>query len=154
VIRIRVQGGNFEPIIRMLDQVARPDLGPLAQRIGKIMVEGNRRGLLAGTNADGSRAADLAESTIRRGRGGEGPPRVTREAGSRMIEDFRFDVQQAPDRVLVIGSWPNTPFVHFHATGAPKNNMPARDPVGIRPDDVALMGEAVEEFARTLFTRF
>lgn len=150
MIRLRIKGGNFDPIIAMVDRLARPDLTPLVVRLREIMIQDNREGLLAGTNADGTRAADVKESTIRRGRGGDGPPRVPRGATSRMIADYDVDVQETGDRTLLIGMWPNTPFVHFHATGAPKNNMPARDPTGIRPDGQEQIRSALDAFAASL----
>jgi hypothetical protein len=150
VIRLKVSGDGFEPIVEMVDRLRRPDLMPLAIRVREIMIEDNREGLLAGTNADGSAAAELAESTIRRGRGGDGPPRTPRYAGSRMIADYDVEIQGAADRILNIGGWRSTPWVHFHASGAPRNNMPARDPIGIRPGGQDRIREAIGEFVRSL----
>lgn len=150
MIQLRVLGGNFDPIIAMLDRMARPDLGPLAESLREIMIRDNREGLLAGTNADGSKAADLAESTIKRGRGGDGPPRVPRDASSRMIDDYRVEIQETDDRLVLIGGWRTTPFVRFHQTGAPKHNMPARDPVGIRPEGQDSIRKSLDDFASSL----
>jgi len=146
MIRLRVSGGNFDPIFRLLDSVAHPDLTPLANTIGTIMVEGNRRGLLEGTDSFGDRMTDLRPSTLRR-RKGDGPPLIPDGEGSSFIAGFGFEVQASPDRTLIIGSW-NVPYVHFHATGTA--NMVARDPVDIRPSDVELIAEATGAFARTL----
>lgn len=148
MIRLRIKGGNFDPIIAMVDRLARPDLTPLVVRLREIMIQDNREGLLAGTNADGSRAADVKESTIRRGRGGDGPPRVPRDAASRMIADYRVEVQEASDRTLLIGMWPDTAFVHFHSTGT--KHMAARDPTGIRPDGQEQIRSALDDFAASL----
>lgn len=153
MIRLKVMGPNFEPLIEMLTNMAHPDLRPLAERVAPLMVEDNRRGMLAGTNADGSRAADLAESTIRRGRGGDGPPRVPRSEGSRFIADYAVEHQSAPDRELLIGGWRSTPFVRFHSGpsgGRNANNMPYRDPIGIRPEGMERIAAEVHDFAATL----
>jgi hypothetical protein len=152
VINFKVSGPGFESLIEAIDDLARADMMPLAAEVRGIMIEDNRAGLLAGTNADGSRADDVKESTIRRGRGGDGPPRVPRGAASRMIADYDVEIQQSVDRILLIGGWRNTPFVHFHATGAPKNNMPARDPVGIRPSGQARIAQALADFVDRLMT--
>jgi hypothetical protein len=148
MMRLRISGPNFDDLARKIEVIAHPDLAPLAMELGEIMVAGNRAGLLAGTDSFGDQMTDLEESTIRRGRGGDGPPLVPRGAGSRAISDFQYRIEPGFDRTLVIGEWPNTPFIHFHATGT--KYMVARDPVGIRPDDVALMAEAVETFATNL----
>jgi hypothetical protein len=151
MIRVSVKG-DFAPIVAMLDRLARPDLAPLARELRRVMIDDNREGLLAGTNADGGTADELRPATIRRGRGGEGPPRVPRGAGSRMVADYEVEVQQAPDRVLLIGGWRNTPFVRFHSTGT--RGMVARDPVGIRPSGQARIGDELSKFAAKLMGSF
>jgi hypothetical protein len=148
VIRIRVRGPNFEPLIEMLANMAHPDLRPLAERVAPLMVEDNRRGMLAGTDADGSTAVPPRESTIARGRGGDGPVRVPRSEGSRFVADYRVEHQSAPDRELLIGGWRSTPFVRFFATGT--RHMVARDPIGIRPEGMERIAAEVHDFAATL----
>lgn len=160
MIQLRVSGDSFDDIIRFLDATSTPDLMPLAQEIGEIMVEGNRVGLLAGTDLFGDRMADLEESTIERGRGGDGPPLVPRGAGSRAISDFQARYEEIPGGVRIIGEWPGTPFIRFHSDGFVVHTrhgskaVPPRDPVGIRPGTASLMGEAVDRFAANLLARF
>lgn len=157
MISLKISGYDFDPILRQIDLIAHPDLTPLANELGEIAVEGNRIGLLAGTDAFGDRMDDVEESTIRRGRGGDGPPLVPRNEGSRAIKDFRYRLEPAPDRTLVILEWPGTPFIHFQATGFVVNRRDGtqkpvvpRDPVGIRPETVTLFAEAAERFALRL----
>lgn len=151
MIAIRLAGCNFDDVRRMADVMAHPDLTPLADELGEIMVEGNRRGLLAGTDIFGDQMADLEPKT-KKTRGGDGPPLIPQFGGSRAIADFTYRVEELTDRLLVIGEWPNTHYIHFHSSGTA--NMVARDPVGVRPEDVQLMADAVERFAANLIARF
>lgn len=153
MIRIKVMG-DFDHIIELIEGLSRPDLMPLAARVRDVMIEDNREGLLAGTNADGSRAARLAPSTIKRRGGATGPPRIPHDSASRMIADYDVDIRPTADRIVLIGGWRNTPWVHFHASGAPANNMPARDPVGIRPAGQEQVRMALREFVEGLARRF
>jgi hypothetical protein len=148
MIRFRIMGGHFAPILRLLDAMRRPDLTPLAEAIRGIMVQSNRDDLLAGRDIHGRAVPDVLPATIRRGRGGDGPARVPRGESSRMIADYRVDLQPSTDRILLIGSWPGTPFVHFHAGGT--SRMVSRDPVGLGPDGQERVAEALDAFCRTL----
>jgi hypothetical protein len=152
MIRLSVKGPNFDPVYAMLDRLQRPPLGNLAATLREIMIEDNREGLLAGLNANGDPSADLEESTIRRGRGGDGPPRAPREAGSRVIASYDVDIQQGEDRLLLIGSWSDAPFVRFFDSGT--KHMVAREMVGIRPAGQAKIGEALENFVAELVGEF
>lgn len=152
MLRLSVKGDNFDPIIAMLDRMARPNLGPLATELREVMIEDNRDGLLAGLNANGDVAADLEDSTIRRGRPGVGPPRVPRGSGSRMISSYNVQVQEGTDRLLLIGSWSNAPFVHYHDTGT--RHMVAREVVGIRPDGQEKIAEALRSFVDRILGSF
>lgn len=148
MIRLKVSGPNFDPLIRSVEAMAHPHLMPLALKVAAIMVEDNRIGLLASTDSFGDPMTELEPSTIRRGRGGDGPPLIPRGEASRLISDYRVDIRPDDDRTLLVGTWPDSPFVHFHATGT--KHMVSRDPVGIRPDGQALIEEAVADFAQTL----
>jgi hypothetical protein len=64
MIRITATSEGHEPIVAALDRLAAMDLRPLADRIKTRLVEGNAKGLEAGTDAHGNRLADLAESTL------------------------------------------------------------------------------------------
>ena len=152
MIRVSVKGPNFEPIHAMLDRLARPPLGDLAVTLREIMIADNRDGLLAGLNANGDTAEPVTESTIRRGRGGDGPPRVPRGAGSRAVESYDVAITRGTDRLVLIGSWSNAPFVHFLDTGT--RHMVAREMVGIRPDGQEKIVEAVDDFVAELLGNF
>jgi hypothetical protein len=151
MIRLKVSGINFEPIVQMLDAMVHPDFTPLAEEVGEIMREDNREGLLAGTDIYGDPMKGIEESTRKR-RGGDGPPLVPNYGASRAISDYRTDIDVLTDRTLVIGTWPNSPFIHFHRFGTP--NMVPRDPVGLRPEGEAKVADALKRFAETLITRF
>lgn len=152
MIRLKVSGGNFDPIIAMLDRMAHPDLMPLAQSVKEVMLKDNREGLLRGEDRFGDPMAPVEASTIRRGRGGDGEPLVPRSGASRAIADYQVDIQEGFDRIILVGSWPNTPFIKYHVTGYvvhTKNGdkgVPARDPVGIRPQGEILIAEAMTDY--------
>lgn len=148
MIRLRVSGDNFDAITQLVDRLSHPDLTPLAERLREVMIRDNRDGLLAGTDSFGDPMTDLEPSTIKRGRGGGGPPLVPRGDASRAISDYDVTIEQGDNRLLLIGGWPSTPFIHFHATGT--RNMVSRDPVGIRPDGQEKIASAMHDFAATL----
>lgn len=148
MIRIRIEGPNFDAINTLIDRMAHPDLMPLAQTLAGIMVRDNRDGLLAGTDSFGDPMAPVKESTIRRGRGGDGEPLNPRGAGSRAIADYRVDIEPTARGAELVGHWPGTPFIHFHATGT--RDMISRDPVGIRPDGQEQIRVALHDFAASL----
>ena len=151
MLGIGLEFDPFDRLIAGLDRAARFDLRPVAERLRGRLVEGNRRGLLAGTDADGSATAPLAESTLADPRRGPGPPRVPDDAASRLIADFAVGIDAAGrDRFEVTGHWPNTPFVKFHRGPDSRTGRPARDPVGVRPDDLALIGRDARDAAELL----
>jgi hypothetical protein len=148
MIRLSVKGDNFEPIVAMVDAMSRPDLTGLAVDLKEVMIRDNRDGLLAGLNANGDRAADLEESTIRRGRGGDGPPRAPRGPSSRAISSYGVEIKQDTDRVILVGSWSAAPFVHFFDTGT--RHMVAREMIGIRPAGREAIAAVVRDFVLRL----
>lgn len=148
MIRLKVSGPNFDDLAHRVELMAHPDLMPLAERIRPLMLADNRDGLLAGTDSFGDPMNDVEASTVKRGRGGDGPPLVPRYGASRAISDYRVRIEEGDGRTLLIGEWPNSPFIHFHATGT--RHMVARDPIGIRPEGVALIAAEVYDFASSL----
>lgn len=149
MIRLKVSGGNFDPLIAMVGRMARPDLSPLAESIRDVMIADNRDGLLAGTDSFGDRMDDVEESTIRRGRGGFGPPTIPRFSASQLIDRFRVTIDPTSDGGFSIkGNWPGVPQVEFFRTGTV--HMAARNPIGIRPDTRARIQQAIDEFASGL----
>jgi hypothetical protein len=150
MIRLKVMGPNFEPILALLDRLRHPDLAPLAEDIRGIMAEDMRTMLLDGLDADGTTTFRLEKSTIERGRPGDGPPRAPRREGSRIITDYRVDIQQSTDRTLLIGGWRSTPFIHILASGTkPPHSMVPRDMLGITPTGQGRIGTALREFVAT-----
>lgn len=149
MIRLKVSGANFDAIFRLIDVLAHPDLRPLAERVKQIMLDDNRNGLLAGLDSFGDAMEPVKQSTIKRGRGGDGPPLAPRYGASRAIADYRVDIVEGDNRTLLIGTWPNSPFIHFHA-GAGTKWMVARDPVDVRPAGQILIGEALADYAMGL----
>ncbi len=148
MIRLKISGYGMERIIAMIDRASHPDLLPLAEKVAGIMEEDNRSGLLAGTDSFGDAMTPVEESTIRRGRGGDGPPTVPRHEASRFISDYRVEIIPRELGFTLIGRWPNTPFVRFHRTST--RHMVARDPVGIRPEGLGKIAVACRDFASML----
>lgn len=155
MIRLRISGGNFDPILQMLDRLAHPDMTPLAESVREIMLEDNRAGLLAGTDSYGDDMTRLEESTWH-GRKGSGPPLVPEYGASPLITDYRVDIQPGDNRILLVGTWPSLPWVHFHATGFTVNSkhgpvaVVPRDPVDVRPEGQEKIRTALGEFCRQL----
>jgi hypothetical protein len=144
-----IHGGDFSGLLGMLRRIAQPDLRPLAERIKQIIVEGNEQGLLAGLDADGKPFAPLADDTYARGRGGLGPALSPRFSASRFIDRFVVTIVPIPGGGLSIrASWPGVPEVEFHRTGT--RHMPARNPVGIRPETTVKIQRAIDDFAQSL----
>jgi hypothetical protein len=146
MIRLRIAGPNFEDIIAKVDQMAHPDLTPLAQTVRQIMLNDNRRGLLAGTDWNDDAMPPVEPITMET-RGGDGPPLIPHSESS-AISDYDVEIEQGDNRLLLIGGWRNTPFIHFHVTGT--RHMVARDPTGIRAQGQAEIAEALNEFATNL----
>jgi hypothetical protein len=93
VISGDVQGGDsLEELVRQLQTLEDPDMYELALDLKEVIVAGNREGLLAGLDADGVPMAELEESTIKRGRGGYGPPTIPRYSASQLIDRFRAEI--------------------------------------------------------------
>ena len=143
--------GSLDGVLEQLRRLKDPDLRPLAREIAETLVEGNREGLLAGSDADGDAMAELADSTYGRGdRGGLGPPTIPRFSGSRLIDRFRARVEpNASGRGSVVrAGWDDAPEVKYLRSGT--RHMPARNPVGIRPATRAEIQQLVNDLARRL----
>lgn len=151
--------GSLDDLMRYIARFASPDLVPLSLDIKKAIEDGNREGLLAQTNGDGSRADDLRPSTIKRGRGGFGPPRVPRNSGSQLIDRFRVEVEpNSTGGFRLQAGWVGVPQALYFKTGT-KNpgglgvHMVARNPCGIRPQTRARINELISNFKRKLIAR-
>lgn len=151
MIGIEVKGGLSDQLFSMLRSLRDADPMKLGQDVARILVEENARGIAAGTDADGSETAPLAESTIRRGRGGYGPARAPRISGSRIVTAF----EAAPFRVgehevIVRAGWPGFGAARFFQSGT--RHMPARPVAGIRPSTRAQLEEAAHRFGGDILT--
>lgn len=157
MINVHVSGDNFDDIIRHIEVMEFPDLSPLVERCREIMLEDNREGLLAGTDADGDGMRPLKNSTLR-SRDGDGPPLVPQYGDARIITNYQVETEDAGvNHVRLVGTWPGLPWVHYHVTGFHVRNargekifVGPRNPVGIRPDGQELVRVALEDFARAL----
>ncbi len=147
---------NLDALDRLLDklrEIRELDLSILAGRIKAIIEDGNREGLLAGTDATGAPMAPLAEATIKSRRGGFGPPTVPRYAASGLIDRFRVRVDPTATGMKITAGWGgDVPQVRFFRSGT--KHMPARNPIGFRPETRALIQAATEAFAREQAGRF
>lgn len=152
MIGIRI-AGDFAggPLMRLLGELERPDLRPLAETLRGIMIEDNRSGLLAGTDRNGKPMAPVRQSTIDRGRGGDGPPLNPRESSSRAVADYDVEIQDnTRGGQTLIGGWRGTPFVKYHTGVDSRTGRAERNIVGIRPDGMLAVANALEDFALTL----
>lgn len=146
-----VGGSGLDDLMRYLERFKNPDLVPLGLDIAKAIEDGNREGLLAGTDADGAPMADLKDSTYRRGREGLGPPTIPRFSGSQLIDRFRAEVEPHGDGFRIRAGWDNVPQVRYFKAGT--RHMVARNPVGIRPATRRKIDELVAAFKRKLVAR-
>lgn len=144
MIRMTTTTTGFDEVLGLLRRAVTPDLQPLADRVKGLMIQDNREGLLAGTDADGSQTTDLRPSTLKR-RLGDGPARVPHGQASRAISGFQVDIldQRGGGKVL-IGDWPDFPQIGY---------MRDRNPVGIRPEGQVLIQDALNEFAQGIIGR-
>jgi hypothetical protein len=143
---------------KAMDQIRNlenPDLTPLAQKIEEIIKGENERRLKAGENFDGKTTAPLKPSTIERGRGGFGPPRIPRFDGSWPIAKFEIVIEKTGKYALAIrAGWPTVPYSKYHQTGTKKKDgsvlMAARPLAGISTSTRAQLKQASDKFARDL----
>ena len=149
--------GDLTPLIQALDAMFDPfDLTELAVIVREIMIEDNIEARLAGVDADGVGLIEISESTRKRRarRGdGDGPPLVPNGSDSEAIKGFQVDIFDVGEQAkLLLGSWPNAPWMHYHVTGAPGHNMPRRDIVGLQPECMEKIQKAMNEWLATKFT--
>jgi hypothetical protein len=154
VISGDIQGGDsLEELVRQLQTLEDPDMYELALDLKEVIVEGNREGLLAGLDADGVPMAELKESTIKRGRGGFGPPTIPRYSASQLIDRFRAEIgPTANGGVRIKAYWDGVPQVQFFKTGT--RDMARRNPSGIRPATRERIGEIIADFKKQLVAKF
>jgi hypothetical protein len=160
MISFEITGNLTDHLFSMLRGLRDADPIKLALRAKQILIEENERGLKAATNADGTETADLRPSTIERGRGGFGPPRIPRFDASWPIARFEVAVaRQGEHGFLVRAAWPTVPqvIVRSHQGGSKKRDgtilMVARPVAGIRPSTGAQLEEAAHEYGGDILRR-
>jgi hypothetical protein len=128
----------FKRRIAEMEALAKPGSRAVVRArddIGQIVKDGNREGLLAGTDRYGRAMTPLAESTLKRRRG-SGPPLVPRGSASRPIRNFVVNWVSAASGWVMVAGWTGMarggkPWMQYHITGG--KYLPRRDPAGIRP---------------------
>lgn len=145
MIGIEVKGGLSDQLFSMLRGLRDADTMKLGQDVARILKEENERNIMAGINADGSETADLKESTIKRGRGGFGPPRAPRGRASRIVTMFEVAVARSGEHEVVVrAGWPGFGAARFMQEGT--RHMVARPPAGLTPSTRAQLEEAAHRF--------
>jgi hypothetical protein len=127
------------------------DLRPLAIEIGELIQVDNMAARMLGVDKDNQPFAPLAPATLR-DRMGNGPPLAPMEMLSRVVSDLEISyVDMGIGGVDIVGDWPNMPFLIYHVTGT--GRMPARDPVGIRPQGWATIEDALDRFGESILSQ-
>lgn len=124
------------------------DLSPIAGPAERLAWAANRDRLLQGLDPRGDAFAPLRPSTLadRRRRGcPPGPPLLRHGEASRAIAGCAVDAFPGPGRLAVSKSWPGFPAMRYHISGTP--TMPARDPSGFSPVEVAELLKLAAAFA-------
>jgi hypothetical protein len=142
---------GFDALDHAIESLMRArDLLPLAQDMRAIMIADNAQRTTSGVDLNGVTLEPITEFT-RQHRDGNGPPLAPQGAGAMLISDYTVDINApTPQDVVVVGYWPNTPWVRFHVDGFVNARtgrfVPARNPVGITPDGQQRVAEAFERF--------
>lgn len=146
-------GDSLERLAQQLADLQDPDLMSLALDLRQAIIEGNEQGLLAGLDKDGVPFAPLKESTIKRGRGGFGPPLSPRYSASQLVDRLRVDIEPGGAAgVRVKASWPGVPQLRYFKTGT--KYMARRNPAGIRPGTRARIGAIIANFRKQMVAKF
>lgn len=158
-INLGIGGGDsLERLAQQLADLQDPDLMPLALDLREAIIEGNEQGLLAGLDKDGVPFAPLKESTIKRGRGGFGPPLSPRYSASQLVDRLRVDIEPGGEAgVRVKASWPGVTHLKYHKTGylaRDGSRVPPRNPAGIRPGTRARIGAIIANFRKQMVAKF
>jgi len=149
MIDFEVRGELTDHLFSMLRGPRDPDPIRLAQRTREILIQENERLLKSGRDVDGSETAPLKESTIRRGRGGFGPPRLPRISASRLVTRFEVAVARQGDHGYVVrAGWPGLNFVGYLNDGT--SHMEARRFVGITASCREQLEEAAHQYGADL----
>lgn len=119
------------------------NLAPLASPVITVLRTGNRDRALAGTDAAGTSYAPLAPATLKR-RKGTGPPQAPQGEASRIVTAQTWESDASPGELRLTGSWPSLAWLIYHVQGT--SRMPARDPVGFRPQDIKTAKTLLREY--------
>lgn len=129
--------------LRAAEDMARPGsraLTDFRRDLRTIALEGAEKALLSGLGPGGTPTAPLKASTLKRGRPGNGPPRVPRNRTSRMFEGLNATWESGggeASQVLIVVVQ-GVPFAKYLIGGT--EHMAAR-PMGIHPDAMRRVGE-------------
>lgn len=148
MMKFEVSSSGDEQVATYLADIAYrvTDLMPLAVAIGNLIVVDNMAARMLGVDKDDQPFAGLAPATLAKPYRGPGPPLAPMEMASRIISGLEISyVDLGIGGIDIVGDWPSMPFLHYHVTGT--KHMPARDPVGIRPQGWAAIEGALDEFA-------
>jgi phage gpG-like protein len=129
------------------------NLQPLAREVETILIQGNKAGALAGVDKLAKPYAPLKPITLQT-RVGDGPPLAPRRASSRVVTNFYAEAKPSWGKLQVTAGWrgEDIQFLKYHMTGYKHyksgNKVPARNPMGIRPETQNQISEAVKRFFR------
>jgi hypothetical protein len=141
--------GPFENLTRaddLLDRLADLDLSSLAEEARIIMVEDAKERARAGGDVDGVPLVPLRRRRPSGDPQGDDPPLAG--VGDALV----VEVLHGPDgEILVRGTWPTMPFLHYHAEGA--GHDPVRRVVGLSDEARDRLREAARDFALGLLGR-
>lgn len=121
---------------------ANPEARVILDRIGEIVEEGNRRGLLDGTDRHGRELVPTEAGHS---------PLTPRGASSRAVADFEVEVRhEGDDRAVIKAGWPSgtTAMLQRHAAG--EGDLPVRDVLGIRPETKGRIRRELQELKRVI----
>jgi hypothetical protein len=107
------------------------DIRPIEPELRRIFVEGKRRQLERGVDAQGRQFTPLKPAT-REHRAGTGPPLAPQGVNSDIVTRYTVSFQQVADGLVVLAGWPMA-WVKYHVSGT--RTLPRRDPSGFRPED-------------------
>jgi hypothetical protein len=151
MMQFSVTSTGEDQVLRHLDDIQFRvfDLKPLGVKIGEIVQVDNMAARMLGVDKDGLEFAPLAPATLADPRRGPGPALAPMEMASRIISDLTISyVEGGVGELDVVGDWPGMPFLIYHVTGT--RHMPARDPVGVRPEGWAQVEEAADAFLESI----
>jgi hypothetical protein len=132
------QFGNLTAADDVVARLQFIDLTPLADEVRVIVVDDAKERARAGLDVDGAALAPL--------RRGDGPP-LAGVGDALVVEVFHG----SGGEILVRGTWPTMPFLHYHTEGA--GHDPVRRVVGLSENARERHRDAARDFAVSLLGR-